>query len=73
MNGAGSSPSEKASGTCDGIGFSRESTCCKDHAYQKCPFGNGCVNYNQGGVLSLNWWQNNLISFSYFLDIIIYS
>ena len=43
----GGSSSEKASGTCDGIGFSRESTCCKDHGYQKCPYPNGCFDFNK--------------------------
>ena len=28
---------EVASGTCDGIGFSIESTCCKDNKHLKCP------------------------------------
>ena len=28
---------EVASGTCDGIGFSIESTCCKDNKNLKCP------------------------------------
>ena len=44
----GGSSSEKASGKCDGIGFSRESTCCKDHGYQKCPYTNGCFDFNEG-------------------------
>ena len=33
----GGSSNEVASGTCDGIGFSIESTCCKDDKYLKCP------------------------------------
>ena len=33
----GGNSMEVASGTCDGIGFSIESTCCKDHKYLKCP------------------------------------
>ena len=33
----GGNSDEVASGTCDGIGFSIESTCCKDHKYLKCP------------------------------------
>ena len=32
----GGTSNEVASGTCDGIGFSIESTCCKDK-YMKCP------------------------------------
>ena len=33
----GGTSNEVASGTCDGIGFSIESTCCKDDKYLKCP------------------------------------
>merc|ERR1712008_167627 len=33
----GGTSNEVASGTCDGIGFSIESTCCKDNKYLKCP------------------------------------
>ena len=33
----GGNSKEVASGTCDGIGFSIESTCCKDNKYLKCP------------------------------------
>ena len=32
-------------GTCDGIGFTRESRCCKDHAATVCPHGSGCFDY----------------------------
>jgi len=38
-------PKEISSGTCDGIGFSMESTCCKDHDYQKCPYPGGCSDH----------------------------
>ena len=37
--------SQIESGVCDGIGFSRESTCCKDNAYQPCINSKGCFNY----------------------------
>ena len=33
----GGRSNEVASGTCDGIGFSIESTCCKGNKYLKCP------------------------------------
>ena len=33
----GGTLNEVASGTCDGIGFSIESTCCKGNKYLKCP------------------------------------
>ena len=33
----GGNSDEVASGTCDGIGFSIESTCCYDKKYVKCP------------------------------------
>ena len=39
---------------CDGIGFDRRSTCCKDQEKEteetECP-GNGCFDYNEGIVL----------------------
>ena len=38
----GGSTSEKASGTCDGKGFSRKSTCCKGNQYEKCSHPEGC-------------------------------
>ena len=41
----GGNTAEKESGTCDGLGFSKESTCCLDNAYQKCPAPGGCDNY----------------------------
>ena len=44
----GGYPSEISSGTCDGIGFNRESTCCKDNAYQSCQT-KGCFDY-QGNI-----------------------
>ena len=34
---SGGTKSEIASGTCDGIGFDIESTCCKDHQFIECP------------------------------------
>ena len=45
-------PEEVASGTCDGIDFNRESTCCKDK-YEPCPSGGGCYDfqYKAGNVL----------------------
>ena len=39
--------SEKKSGTCDGINFNRESTCCKDHDNQACQHNEGCFDYNE--------------------------
>ena len=33
----GGTPNEIASGACDGIGFSIESTCCKENKFLKCP------------------------------------
>ena len=39
----GGSLNEVASGTCDGIGFSIETTCCKDRKWIKCPHTQ-CVN-----------------------------
>ena len=38
-------PNEITSGTCDGIGFTRESRCCEKNAYFKCPDVNGCSDY----------------------------
>ena len=38
---------EVASGSCDGKGFSIESTCCNDHDYQKCPHPAGCYDFIQ--------------------------
>ena len=43
----GGTLNEVASGTCDGIGFSIESTCCKDHNYQQCPYTQ-CEDYYTG-------------------------
>ena len=43
----GGNASEVALGTCDGTGFSIESTCCNDHDYQKCPHPAGCYDFNQ--------------------------
>ena len=42
---------EVDSGTCDGIGFSIESTCCKDDKYLKCPHTQ-CVTRPAGKDLS---------------------
>ena len=42
---------EVQSGTCDGIGFSTESTCCKDHAYVNCPHGSGCFDNDLAGMI----------------------
>jgi len=30
------------SGTCDGVDFNRQSVCCKDEKYIRCPQGSGC-------------------------------
>ena len=30
---------------CDGSKISLASSCCKDHAWLKCPYTEGCVNY----------------------------
>ena len=43
----GGNPAEIASGTCDGTGFSKESTCCNGHDYQKCPHPTGCYDFNE--------------------------
>ena len=43
----GGTLNEVASGTCDGIGFSIESTCCKDHHYLQCPYTQ-CKDYYAG-------------------------
>ena len=47
----GGNTSEVASGTCDGTGFSKESTCCKGHDYLKCPNPEGCEDFNGGKKL----------------------
>ena len=44
---SGGSSNEIASGTCDGIGFNIESTCCKDNKYLKCPHEQ-CVTRHEG-------------------------
>ena len=44
----GGSIAEYWSGTCDGKGFSRESTCCKDHDYKECPHLEGCYDFSEG-------------------------
>ena len=38
----GGTQSEKDSGTCDGINFNEQSTCCKNHGFIPCPSANGC-------------------------------
>ena len=43
----GGNQSEIESGTCDGFGFSSQSTCCKDHDFVKCP-GDSCIDNNKG-------------------------
>ena len=48
----GGSPSEVASGSCDGKGFSIESTCCKDHDYKKCPHLEGCYDFSEGNYVN---------------------
>ena len=47
----GGSIAEHISGTCDGKGFSRESTCCKDHDYEECPHLEGCYDFSEGKYL----------------------
>ena len=47
----GGNASEVASGTCDGTGFSKESTCCNGHDYLKCPNPEGCEDFNGGKKL----------------------
>ena len=47
----GGNASEVASGTCDGTGFSKESTCCNGHDYLKCPNPEGCKDFNGGKKL----------------------
>ena len=44
----GGTKSEIESGTCDGIGFDIESSCCKNHSHVKCP-GNSCIDNNDAG------------------------
>ena len=38
---------EIKSGTCDGMNFNRESTCCKDNDHQTCPHIEGCFDYSE--------------------------
>ena len=35
-------------GTCDGVDFNIQSTCCKDEAYTPCPDGSGCFDSSVG-------------------------
>ena len=48
----GGSIAEHISGTCDGKGFSRESTCCKDHDYEECPHLEGCYDFSEGNYVN---------------------
>jgi len=41
----GGNAEEKQSGTCDGIQFSKNSTCCHEHDYTKCPASEKCDDY----------------------------
>ena len=52
-NGRGASKAEKESGTCDGIGFNRDSTCCKDYERVPCPQKNECFNHDDIGMMNL--------------------
>ena len=52
----GGNSNEIASGACDGIGFSKESTCCKDHEYLLCPHSEGCYD-NGSGMYCMNRQQ----------------
>ena len=52
----GGSSNEVASGTCDGKGFSIESTCCKGHKYLKCPHAQ-CKDYAGAGMKNLIQFQ----------------
>ena len=52
-NGRGASKAEKESGTCDGIGFNRDSTCCKDYERVPCPQKNECFNHDDIGMRDL--------------------
>ena len=40
--------SEIDDGTCDGLDFNRQSSCCRDDAYTPCPHTSGCFD-NSGG------------------------
>ena len=53
----GGYPNEVASGTCDGKGFSIESTCCKGNKYLKCPHAQ-CKDYAGAGMKNLIQFQN---------------
>ena len=59
----GGSPSEVTSGTCDGVGFNRNSSCCKDHQNILCPLPNSCYD-NDKSIFSIynnlekNQWRN---------------
>ena len=52
----GGSSNEVASGTCDGKGFSIESTCCKGQKYLKCPHAQ-CKDYAGAGMKNLIQFQ----------------
>merc|ERR1712038_1271670 len=41
----GGNAEEKQSGTCDGIEFSKNSTCCHEHDFKKCPASEKCDDY----------------------------
>merc|ERR1711874_593121 len=41
----GGNSTEIESGTCDGKGFTKESTCCHKHDYKKCPVPEKCDNH----------------------------
>ena len=47
----GGTPSEVTFGTCDGVGFSRESTCCKDHDNIVCPVPDACYDSDKSMLL----------------------
>ena len=50
----GGTPSEVTFGTCDGVGFSRESTCCKDHDNIVCPVPDACYDSDKSMLLLIS-------------------
>ena len=56
------SPSEIESGTCDGIGFTRESHCCENNDWQECPYSlTGCDDFQDGKEISDNLYGPSFI------------
>ena len=52
VGGSKNRPDQVKDGTCDGIGFGRDSVCCKDDAHQKCPHQSGCYDNGKGPELA---------------------